>query len=393
MEYVALKKSFKTLYGSGEPRIFAGPARVNLIGEHTDYNGGYVFPCALDMRSACVALPRPDGVINIASTSYPGLVSAKVSELDAYRTLGWGSYQLGVASVMQSAGYKVTGYDMLFDETVPHSSGLSSSAAIEMAMAMAIATFDSAETGRLIDKIILAQLAQQAENEYVGMNCGIMDQFASAMGRKGHAILLRCSDLNYSYVPFNIEQRGFSLVIASTNKPRSLITSKYNERRAECERALADLKKSLPGKTCLAEVTPEEFEAYASCIQNPTDRKRAAHVVYENLRTQQSVTLLNAGDLEGFGRLMVDSHHSLRDLYEVTGLELDALFEAAFEAKGVAGTRMTGAGFGGCTVSLVNNGDLEAFMRQVGEAYNKRTGLEATFFVTSAAEGAREVMP
>lgn len=390
MEKVELKRLFDKTYSKGEARAFTGPARVNLIGEHTDYNGGYVFPCALEMRSMCLVRPRADNIINLASTSYPGMVSADTRHLVDYKKLEWGAYQLGVACMMQQDGYHITGCDMLFDETVPHGSGLSSSAAIEMATAMAFATLDNETTGKPIDKVKLALLGQKAENKYVGMNTGIMDQFASAMGKKGYAILLRCSDLDFSYVPFDIEKQGYTLVITSTNKPRSLITSKYNERRAECERALHDIQKAIPEIMHLAQLSEGLFEEYKGMIENDTDRKRAEHVVYENARTIQSVDLLKKGDIDGFGRLMCQSHESLRDLYEVTGPELDALYEIGLKAPGVIGTRMTGAGFGGCTVSIIQEDNVENFKSRIRKEYPPRTGLEPQFYITKPADGMRE---
>ncbi len=390
MEPVKLKERFEEIYGAGGARIFIGPGRVNLIGEHTDYNGGYVLPCALGMRSACAARLRDDGVINLASTSYPKTVSASLKDIEEYRALEWGSYQLGVACVMMRQGFEVTGCDMLFDETVPHGSGLSSSAAIEMAAALALATFDSERTGRNIDMAGLALIAQKAENEYVGMNCGIMDQFASAMGKKGHALLLRCSDLDYSYAPFEPERFGCSLVIANTGKPRALVESKYNERRAQCESALADLKRAVPNITCLADLSVKAFEEHKDAVKDETQRMRAKHVVYENARTKQAAGLLSKGMFFEFGRLMCASHDSLRDLYEVTGRELDALFDAAMEEEGVFGSRMTGAGFGGCTVSLVESSRTEEFIGRVGAKYTEKTGLTPEFYISSAADGARE---
>ncbi len=392
METGELKDLFEKIYGSGEVRAFVGPARVNLIGEHTDYNGGYVFPCALSMRSMCLVRPRTDGKINLCSTSFSGTVNADIQHLGDYRSLEWGSYQLGVAYMMQQGGYEITGCDMLYDETVPHGSGLSSSAAIETATAMAFATLDSEKTGKPINKVKLAQLGQKAENEYVGMNCGIMDQFASALGKKDHAILLQCSDLAYKYVPFDIEKQGYALVITSTNKPRALITSKYNERRAECERALRDIQTAIPAIRNLAQLSEGLFDEYKGAIQSDTDRKRAEHVVYENARTIRSVELLQKGDIDGFGRLMCQSHESLRYLYEVTGPELDALYETGLKTPGVIGTRMTGAGFGGCTVSIIRKDSVAEYKSRVEKDYPAQTGLKPQFYITKPADGMREEM-
>ncbi len=389
MELSELKIEFEKIYGPGEARFFIGPARVNLIGEHTDYNGGYVLPCALDMRSACAVRPREDGIITLASTSYPKRVSARVNKLGRYKSLEWGNYQLGVAYMMRRKGYRISGCDMLFDETVPHGSGLSSSAAIEIASALAFAAL-SKKTKLRLDKAGFALIAQKAENEYVGLSCGIMDQFASAMGRKGCAILLRCSDLDYSYVPFKPEKAGYVLVIANTGKPRALIESKYNERRAQCESALADLKKVLPHIAYLADLTPEAFKEHKNAVKDETERKRAQHVICENARTKDAAKALAEGKYAEFGKMMCASHDSLRDLYEVTGKELDALYDIALEREGVIGSRMTGAGFGGCTVSLVKSEEAVSFIAYTSEKYASKTGLEPEFYITGAADGARE---
>jgi galactokinase len=403
MELCELKIQFEKIYGPGEVRFFIGPARVNLIGEHTDYNGGYVLPCALDMRSACAVRRRKDGVINLASTSYPKRVSVRMDKLDKYRDLEWGSYQLGVAYMLKHQGYRITGCDMLFDETVPHGSGLSSSAAIEIASALAFTALSKGIKRRFYmgskknhkifrgdDMADLALIAQKAENEYVGMNCGIMDQFASAMGKRGHAVLLRCSDLDYSYVPFEPEKAGLVLVIANTGKPRALIKSKYNERRAQCESALADLKKVLPDVAYLADLTPEMFEEHKKAIKGKVKRKRAQHVICENARVKDAAKALAAGDYIGFGKLMCESHESLRDLYEVTGKELDTLYDISLEREGAVGSRMTGAGFGGCTVSLVESDKAVSFIAYTSEKYASETGFQPEFYISGAADGARE---
>lgn len=389
MELSELKTEFEKIYGPGEVRFFIGPARINLIGEHTDYSGGYVLPCALEMRAACAVRRRKDGVINLASTSCESRVSVRVDKLGKYRDIEWGNYQLGVAYMMKRQGLRITGCDMLFDETVPHGSGLSSSAAIEVASALAFSALEK-RLGRNFDMIDLALIAQKAENEYVGLSCGIMDQFASAMGRKGNAVLLRCSDLKYTYVPFEPEKAGLVLVIANTGKPRALIESKYNERRAQCESAFADIKKVLPDIACLGALTPGMFEEHKSAIKGETDRRCAQHVVYENARVKKAVKALTAGKYDDFGKLMCASHDSLRDLYEVTGKELDALYDIALGRDGVIGSRMTGAGFSSCTVSLVESGKAVNFIAYTSEKYTAKTGLQPEFYISGAADGARE---
>lgn len=386
MEISDLKNKFLEKYGEGETRVFIGPARVNLIGEHVDYNGGYVLPCAIRQRSACAVRKRTDNIIRIASTSYEKTVTAEISELGEYKKLEWGSYQTGVAYIMQQMGFGIPGMDMLFDETVPHGSGLSSSAAIEIAMAMAIAKLSNAEN---INNTELAVIGQRAENEYVGMNCGIMDQFASAMGKESHAILLKCADLTYEYVPFDLTRHGCVLIIANTMKPRSLIASAYNTRRKECCEALTDICRVKRFEN-LCDITEEEFEDLKKYIQNPVNRNRATHVVRENARVLKATALLKSNDIENFAEIMIESHLSLRDLYEVTGDELDAMFESMKKHSGFIGGRMTGAGFGGCTIAIVRKAACENFCSFVGKEYTNMTGYKPQFYIAEAAEGARE---
>ena len=385
MEIAKLKERFCEIFGEGETRVFIGPARVNLIGEHIDYNGGNVFPCAISLRSACVARKRDDRKIRLASTSYPKIVEADIDRLEEYKTLEWGNYQLGVAYCIMQDGHDICGMDMLFDETVPHASGLSSSAAIEMATGAAIAAL----SGLDIDPVRMAQLGQMAENQYVGMNCGIMDQFASEMGKKGNAILLNCGTLEYEYAPFDLESRGLRLIIMNTKKPRSLITSAYNTRRAECEAALADLQEGCDAEY-LCDLTPDMFAELQTLITDPVHVKRALHVVTENQRTKDAIACLNAGDIEGFPHLMIESHVSLRDLYEVTGPELDAMVEAALDQPGVLGGRMTGAGFGGCALAIVKEECVDSFIENVGRIYKEKTGYTGEFYIAEIADGAGE---
>lgn len=388
MEIQDLKNKFIEIYGEGEVRVFVGPARVNLIGEHVDYNGGYVLPCAIRLRSACAVRKREDNTINIASTSFCRMVSASVDYLQNYKSLEWGSYQLGVACIMRQMGYKIYGMDMLFDETVPHGSGLSSSAAIEIATAAAIANLSGAQN---IDYTRLAVIGQRAENEYVGVNCGIMDQFASAMGREFHAILLRCANLSYEYVPLDLAKQGYVMVIANTMKPRSLTNSAYNARRRECEEALADIRK-VKRFDNLCNISESEFEDLKKYVKDSTVRKRAAHVVQENARVLKAAVLLKNNDIEGFAKLMTVSHLSLRDLYEVTGFELDAMFQAMRRQSCFIGGRMTGAGFGGCAIAIVEKDACENFCSAAGEEYTRVTEYKPEFYIADAGCGAREVV-
>ncbi|MCE5236195.1 MAG: galactokinase [Eubacteriales bacterium] len=393
MELSELKVKFTELYGgeTGDVRLFLAPARINLIGEHIDYNGGFVFPAAIELRSACAVRVREDGVLNLASTSCEHRVHADISELKGYGKLKWGGYQMGVLSIMKDMGYAVCGMDMLFDETVPHGGGLSASAAIELATAIAAATVSKERAGTKIDRVELALIGQRAENEYVGMNCGIMDQYASAMGKRGHAMLLDCAKLTSRYARVELEPQGLALVIMNTNKPHSLITSAYNERRAECEEALADLKKAVD-ISHLCDLDEAGFKAHKGAIRRGACRKRAEHAVYENQRTLRAFDALNAGDTALFGALLTASHESLRDLYEVTGAELDAIVDAALAQSCCTGARMMGGGFGGCALALVRMGEQAAFKKAVGERYQNTTGYVPSFYETGIDDGAREVL-
>ncbi len=393
MELCELKQKFIDLYGGSERdvRLFLAPARVNLIGEHIDYNGGFVFPAAIGLRSACAVRVRGDGEINLASTSFGARVSANAENLKGYGKLPWGNYQLGVLSVMKDMGYAVYGMDMLFDETVPHGGGLSASAAIELATAIAAATVSNERTGTKIDRLELALIGQRAENEYVGMNCGIMDQYASAMGKRNHAMLLDCARLTSRYARVDLETHGLKLLIMNTNKPHSLITSAYNVRRAECEEALADLKK-VTDISYLCDLNEADFNKHEPAIAREECRRRARHAVYENQRTLRAFGALNAGDMALFGKLLNESHASLRDLYEVTGAELDAIVDAARAQNSCIGARMMGGGFGGCALALIKDGAQEEFIRAVDERYREATGFTPSFYETGIDDGAREVL-
>jgi len=388
----SLVESFIDYFGGSSEgiRIFKAPGRVNLIGEHTDYNGGFVFPAALTMCSTVLARPRNDRKINLIATDLKQMVNADLDHLDQFRNLKWGNYQLGVADELQKAGYPLCGCDLLYDDKVPLGSGLSSSAAIEIATALALVSLGYAANGidKDIDMVELAKISQKAEHNYVGVKCGIMDQFASAMGKKDMAIFLDCRDLVHELVP--LKMNDYKLVIANTNKKRSLGEGKYNERRAECEEGLSILQKVLPGITCLREVSVQDFMEHEGLLADEVINKRVKHVVYENARVLESVKALKNNDLQRFGELMNQSHDSLRDLYEVTGKELDTLVEEARKIKGVLGSRMTGAGFGGCTVSLVHSDSIDEFIRQVGSEYEKKIGYGASFYVSEIGDGGRE---
>ncbi len=383
-----LKKQFIETFGGSEDglRVFASPGRVNLIGEHTDYNGGYVFPAALTFCTTVIARKREDGVIRIKATDLPDMVEGSLDTLDNFRDLKWGNYQFGVFVELEKAGYTITGADMLFHDTTPHGAGLSSSAAIEVSSAIAMASLGGATN---IDSIEMAKLSQKAEHNYVGVKCGIMDQFASAMGKKNHAIFLDCKTLDYQLVP--IELDGYKLVLSNTNKKHSLGASKYNERRGECEAGYEILKKHLPEITCLGDVTPEMYEPLAQYITDEVVERRVRHVIEEDDRVKKSIEVLTAGDLKSFGELMTASHNSLRDLYEVTCPELDLLAAEALKIDGVLGSRMTGAGFGGCTVTLIKSEMVDTFIETIGKKYLDTIGYEASFYITEIGDGGREL--
>lgn len=382
-----LKDKFYEIFGEKESRSFFAPGRVNLIGEHTDYNGGHVFPCALDFGTYAEVKLREDKNIRAYSMNFEslGIVEFSLDKLVNEEKDDWANYPKGVIKIFKDKGYKIEkGMDILFFGNIPNGAGLSSSASIELATSVVLKGLFNLD----IDMIEMVKLSQKAENEFIGVNCGIMDQFAIGMGKKDSAILLDCDTLEYNYAPVILKDS--SIVIANTNKRRGLADSKYNERRSECERALGNLQTKLKINS-LGELSIEEFEANKDLIENPTDRLRAEHAVYENQRTLAAVEKLNKGDIEAFGKLMIDSHNSLRDKYEVTGTELDTMVEAALKQEGVLGSRMTGAGFGGCTVSIVKNESLEKFKEEVSKEYGAKTGLKADFYVANIGDGAREL--
>jgi galactokinase len=386
---------FINIYGGNEDdvRFFTSPGRVNLIGEHTDYNGGYVFPAAL-LQSSTIAVRKrepSDNKIRIAATDLPDRVELDINKLDGYKNLKWGNYQAGVAFMLQQQGYKICPCDILYHDTVPFGAGLSSSAAIEVVMALMLATLsnEANDIKKPVDMIEMAKLAQKAENQYCGVNCGIMDQFASAMGRQNNAIFLDCKDLSFKYVPLDL--KGYKIVIGNTKKKRALAESKYNERRSQCETALEQLKIAYPKATCLRDITVDQFEESKLLIQDDVCRMRAEHVIYECDRVLKSVDALSSGDLISFGRLMTASHISLRDLYEVTGMHLDVMVEESLKIDGCIGSRMTGAGFGGCTVSIVTENAVGYFISEVAKNYTEKTALVPEFYVSEAGEGGREL--
>lgn len=393
MNLSELKSRFIKIYGESDSkiRVFSSPGRVNLIGEHTDYNGGYVFPAALTLNSTVLARQREDRKVRLIATDLGIQVEAHLDELEKYKLIKWGNYQLGVADELQKAGYSLAGCDLMYHDTVPLGAGLSSSAAIEVATAIALASLGDAAFGksRLMDMVEMALISQRAENGFVGVNCGIMDQFASAMGKADHAIFLKCKDLSYKLVSLNL--KGCKIIIANTNKKRGLGESKYNERRFQCEKGFELLRSALPEATCLGDISFEQFKQYNHLINDDLIRKRVEHVIAEDDRVLKSVEALQKDKIELFGQYMIESHNSLRDLYEVTGFELDTLVEEALKIKGTAGSRMTGAGFGGCTVSIVRDDAVNTFIDEVGRNYYEKSGIKADFYISEVGDGGREI--
>lgn len=383
MKQELLRKFEEVLGKGGDYKAYFAPGRVNLIGEHTDYNGGHVFPCALTIGTYAVARKRSDSKLRFYSMNFDqlGIIEADLNHLEKRKEDDWANYPKGVIWALQSKGYKIgSGLDILYYGNIPNASGLSSSASIEVLTGFVLKDL----FGLDFSLQELALMSQYAENHFIGVNCGIMDQFAIAMGKKNNAIFLDTANLSYEYAP--LELGDAKIVIMNTNKKRGLGDSKYNERRSECEAALADLQKVTDIKT-LGELTEEEFEAHKHAIANPIHAKRAKHAVYENQRTIKAVEALKNKDLIRFGQLMNASHTSLQYDYEVTGKELDTMVEAAWKQEGVIGARMTGAGFGGCAVSIVKEAWIEAFIKNVGEEYKKQIGYEASFYVVEIGDG------
>lgn len=381
---MSLEQKFIEIFGESGGKIytFHSPGRVNLIGEHTDYNGGYVFPCALSFGTYGLVRKREDNVLRFFSVNFNDTVSLTLDDLSYNEEHGWANYLKGIIAEFEAMGFnKTTGLEVLIKGDIPNGSGLSSSASIELLMSVILNDL----FGCNISMLDMVKLSQKVENQYIGVNCGIMDQFAVGMGRKDMAMLLKCDDLTYEYVP--VELGDYCLVIGNTTAKRGLADSKYNERRSQCEAALKDLQENL-AVNYLCSITPEEFEANKSLIKDETNKKRAEHAVYENARTIEACEKLRNGDLTGFGILMNQSHDSLKDLYEVTGSELDAMAYAAREADGCIGSRMTGAGFGGCTVSIVQKDKSEEFINYVSKKYKEQTGLDGEFYIGEVGSGA-----
>lgn len=383
-----INATFKKVFGEKDNcRTFFSPGRVNLIGEHTDYNGGNVFPCALSFGTYGVISLRNDKKVRMYSSNFEdiGIIEFDLDNISYEKSHDWVNYPKGVIDIMKKQGYDISrGFDVAVYGNIPNGAGLSSSASLELLTAVMMDNLFELN----IDRVDLVKFSQEAENKFVGVNCGIMDQFAIGMGKENNAILLDCNTLKYIYCP--VELKDEILVIANTNKRRGLADSKYNERRSECEKALEELKTKL-NINSLGQLSIEDFENNKNLIDSEIRIKRAKHAVYENQRTLMAKEALTKNDLSTFGKLMNESHISLRDDYEVTGIELDTLVELAWNHEATIGARMTGAGFGGCTVALVKKDKVEDFIEKVGQGYKEKIGYEASFYIASIGDGTREI--
>lgn len=377
---------FAELFGDSEgARFYFSPGRVNLIGEHTDYNGGHVFPCALTLGTYGAARKREDNKIHLYSMNLDsfGVVEASLDDLTNKKEYNWANYPLGVVWAFKEKGHTITsGFDMVIWGNIPNGSGLSSSASLEVLTGVILTDLFEIKDLSMTD---LALIGQYSENNFNGCNCGIMDQFAVAMGKKDHAIFLDTSDLSYEYAPCVLD--GAKIVITNSKVKHSLVDSAYNDRRNECAAALKALQSELDIQA-LGDLTPEEFEAHKSLIKDDIQLQRAKHAVYENQRTIDAVTALKSGDIERFGKLMNQSHISLRDDYDVSCEEIDILVDLAWKIPGVLGSRITGGGFGGCTVSIVKDESVDTFIETIGKTYLEKVGHEAEFYTVDIGDGA-----
>ncbi|TFJ91427.1 galactokinase [Lentibacillus salicampi] len=383
-----LINAFQNVFNStGEPRTFFAPGRINLIGEHTDYNGGHVFPTSISFGTYALGKKRTDTRFRFYSMNFPeaGVMECDLSDLNFNEAHDWANYPKGMIHHLIKGGYSLRhGADILYYGDIPNGAGLSSSASIEMATGVLLEHLFELT----IDRVEMIKLGQKVENDYIGVNSGIMDQFAIGKGKRNHAILLDCQRLDYHYAPIELEDHA--IMIINTNKQRKLAGSKYNERRQQCEEALADLKSAFTINS-LGDLTKDQFEQHKDLIQTNINRKRAKHAVTENSRTLEAFNKLQNGDLTGFGQLMNASHQSLQHDYEVTGAELDTVVEAAWEQKGVIGARMTGAGFGGCAIAIVSKNNIDDFKANVGHIYQQKFGYTTTFYTATLGDGAKEI--
>lgn len=384
-----LMETFQNLFGAdGDIRTYFAPGRVNLIGEHTDYNGGHVFPCALTLGTYAVARKRDDRVLRFYSENFAslGVIETSLDDLVPDEKADWTNYPQGVMWTFEKRGYKLPqGLDIAIYGDIPNGSGLSSSASLEVLTGIVLKDMFGFNEITMPE---IAQIGQYSENNFNGCNCGIMDQFASAMGKKDNAIFLDTNTLEYEYAPVVLPDA--KIVITNSKVKHSLVDSAYNDRRSECETALEELKSEMPIVT-LGDLTEAEFEAHKDTIKDPVRQLRAKHAVYENQRTIRAVAALKANNIEEFGKLMNESHVSLKNDYEVSCEEIDILVDLAWEIPGVIGSRITGGGFGGCTVSIVKNDAVDTFIEKVGNGYKEQTGNTAEFYVVEVGDGAHRL--
>ncbi|MFZ2674687.1 MAG: galactokinase [Trichococcus flocculiformis] len=387
MELTGLKQKFEELFGKKDYTAFFAPGRINLIGEHTDYNGGNVFPCAITLGTYAIAAKNDLKQVRLYSENFPeaGVISFDLADLDHKKADSWANYPKGMLRYLKEAGHAIPeGMDMVIFGNIPNGSGLSSSASLELLMGVVLDNLFDLN----VDRLDLIKTGKRVENEFIGVNSGIMDQFAVGMGEENKAILLDCNTLEYEMVP--VELGNHAIVIMNTKKRRELVDSKYNERRSECEEALAKLQKVVSVGS-LGELDEKTFENAKAVLESDVLYRRARHAVTENQRTLKAKAALQAGELEAFGQLMNQSHISLRDDYEVTGIELDTLVQAAWDQPGVLGARMTGAGFGGCAIAIVEKDAIPAFIDNVGKTYEAAIGYPAEFYIAEISDGAKRL--
>lgn len=385
MDKTTLEQKFTEIFGTAAQGTFFSPGRINLIGEHTDYNGGNVFPCAISLGTYGAATKRSDSKLRFYSANFAdlGILEADLNDLKYVKEDNWTNYAKGMIHFIKEAGYDVNcGLDIYVDGNIPNGSGLSSSASLELLIGVIVEKLFALD----IDRVDLVKIGMKTENEFIGVNSGIMDQFAVGMGQENRAILLDTNTLNYDLVPLDLKDNV--IVIMNTNKRRELADSKYNERRSECETALAELQAKLDIQS-LGQLDAETFDEYCYLIADENRLKRARHAVLENQRTLRAQKLLQEGKLEEFGRLVNASHVSLEHDYEVTGKELDTLAHTAWKQPGVLGARMTGAGFGGCGIALVQKNQVEAFTQNVGKVYEETIGYAPSFYIAEIADGTK----
>ena len=387
MELTGLKQKFEELFDKKDYTAFFAPGRINLIGEHTDYNGGNVFPCAITLGTYAIAAKNDLKQVRLYSENFPeaGVISFDLADLDHKKADSWANYPKGMLRYLKEAGHAIPeGMDMVIFGNIPNGSGLSSSASLELLMGVVLDNLFDLN----VDRLDLIKTGKRVENEFIGVNSGIMDQFAVGMGEENNAILLDCNTLEYELVP--VELGNHAIVIMNTKKRRELVDSKYNERRSECEEALAKLQ-TVVSVGSLGELDEETFENAKAVLESDVLYRRARHAVTENQRTLKAKSALQAGELEAFGQLMNQSHISLRDDYEVTGIELDTLVQAAWDQPGVLGARMTGAGFGGCAIAIVEKDAIPAFIENVGKTYEAAIGYPAEFYIAEISDGAKRL--